>query len=47
MRKEFVQTENRKEAERECPWAEKIVKVVGGYQCFESQTDYDIWANQR
>jgi hypothetical protein len=24
-----------------------IKKVAGGYMCFEYQTDYDIWNNQK
>jgi len=47
MRKEFIETENRKEAKEECTWASKIVKVVGGYWCFESISDYEIWNNQK
>jgi len=47
MRKEFVQTKTRKEAAKACPWASKIVKVVGGYWCFESWDDYEIWKNQK
>ena len=47
MRTQFVMTTSRATAARECPWAAKIVKVCGGYRCFESVTDYLIWRNQR
>ena len=47
MRKEFIVTTKRSEAIEKCPWASKIKKVVGGYQCFESITDYEIWNNQK
>lgn len=46
MRKKFIQCENRKQAVKECPWASMIVLVVGGYMCFESITDYEVWKNQ-
>jgi hypothetical protein len=47
MRTQFVQTESRKQAAAECPWAAKIVKVEGGYRCFESISDYETWRNQK
>ena len=47
MRQEFVKTKTRKKASDQCPWASKIVKVVDGYMCFESITDYDTWCNQK
>ena len=47
MRIQFVQTGSRKQAAAECPWAAKIVKVDGGYRCFESVADYDTWRKQR
>jgi hypothetical protein len=46
MRQEFVECKTKKQAEKECPWAEKIVKVEGGYRCFESSQDYKMWRNQ-
>lgn len=46
MRKEFVRG-SRKDAKKECRWAAKIVKVVGGYMCFESINDYRTWKNQK
>lgn len=47
MRTQFVECKSRKEAENECPWSSKIAKVCGGYMCFESVNDYDIWDNQK
>jgi len=35
------------QAKKLCPWASKIAKVIGGYACFESITDYEIWKNQK
>lgn len=29
------------------PWACKIVRVCGGYQAFESVTDFEIWRKQK
>ncbi len=46
MRKAFVPVKTRKAALNRCPWASKVVKVEGGYQCFESVTDYEVWRNQ-
>ena len=40
MKKVFAETKSRKRAQEQCPWAEKIVKVDGGYLCFESASDY-------
>lgn len=47
MRKEFVWYKTRKTAVRRCPWASKIVKVVGGYLAFESWDDYRTWNNAK
>lgn len=46
MEVQFVQTESRYQAKKECPWQHKTVKVYGGYMCFESEADYEIWKNQ-
>ena len=46
MRQKFIEG-SRIEAENECPWAEKIEKVCGGYLCFESIDDYNTWKNQK
>lgn len=47
MRREFVETLSRKDAWEYCPWAAKIVKVYGGFMCFESHEDYKVWKNQK
>lgn len=47
MRKQFIQVETRKEAEKEAPWASKIVKVEGGYMAFENLGDYETWRSQK
>ena len=46
MRKESVNVETREEAETLCPWACEIVEVEGGWMCFESATDYEMWMGQ-
>jgi len=46
MRTEFIETESRYQAKKACPWAAIVTKVVGGYKCFESYTDYETWKNQ-
>lgn len=46
MRK-FVECKNFSEAFKECPWATDVITVVGGYMCFETETDYEIWKNQK
>ena len=47
MRSQFVEVKTRKEAVAACPWAEKIVKVYGGYYCFESVQDWVTWSKQK
>jgi len=47
MRKSMIECKDRRTAARHCPWAAKIVKVFGGYMCFESMMDYEIWKNQK
>jgi len=42
-----LQVASRKEAVNEAPWAAKIVKVEGGYMCFEYISDYQVWKNQK
>ena len=32
---------------KQFPWADVIVRVDGGYMCFESNDDFVIWQNQR
>lgn len=47
MRTEFVACADRRTAKRRCPWAAVIVKVEGGYRCFESRNDARTWRRQR
>lgn len=47
MRQVFIQTNKKTDALKECPWANKIVKVDGGYRAFESIEDYKTWKNQK
>ena len=47
MRRQFIECKEHKTAVSTCPWACKIVKVVGGYQAFESLADYEMWRKQR
>ena len=47
MRVQFIETKSRKKAVEECPWACKIVKVVGGYRAFESWYDYNLWKGEK
>ena len=47
MSTQFIETNSRKEAAKEMSWAEKIVKVDGGYMGFESISDYKTWMNQK
>jgi len=46
MKTQFV-VGTRRQAMQHCPWAAKIVKVEGGYMCFESITDYEVWCKQK
>ena len=43
----FMPVKSQKEAKKECPTAAKIVKVEGGYACFDTVQDYEIWKNQK
>lgn len=47
MKREFLPVETRKQAEKIAPWADKIVKVDGGYRAFETANDYKIWKGQK
>ena len=47
MRTQFVQTESRYQAKKQCPWQSRTAKINGGYMCFESITDYETWKNQK
>jgi hypothetical protein len=46
MRVQFVEAGNRTKARKMCPWAMIIVKVEGGYRCFECRQDYATWRKQ-
>ena len=43
----FTPAKNLKAAKKEYPWACKVIKVDGGYMCFEFLTDYDTWKKQK
>ena len=47
MKQQFTEAKTRKEAKEIMEWAERIVKVEGGYMGFESEQDYLIWKNQK
>ena len=42
MRTNYIMTESRYKARKTYPWAAKIVRVCGGYLCFESVNDYNF-----
>lgn len=46
MRKEIAEVETKEQAENQCPWACEILEVEGGFMCFESATDAEIWNSQ-
>ncbi len=35
-----------KQVTHDAPWAEVAVEVEGGYQAFESYSDYETWSKQ-
>ena len=43
----FIDTDTRRKAVEEAPWACKIIRVGGGYLAFESFDDYRMWQNQK
>ena len=47
MRHEFIMTNRKSVAIKQCPWANHFIKVYGGYHCFESQDDYETFFNQK
>ena len=47
MRQEFVETDDKAKAEKECPWAGYVKEVEGGFMCFESTDDFKIWNSQK
>lgn len=47
MRTFFAQVETRYRAIKNCPFTPAhVVKVFGGYMCFESDNDYIVWRNE-
>jgi hypothetical protein len=44
---QFIRAETRYQASKECPWAGRIVRVDGGFMCFEHEDDYRTWKRQR
>lgn len=46
MRQQYCEVLNEDQARTLCQWACKIVKTEGGYLCFESIIDYEIWKDQ-
>jgi hypothetical protein len=42
----FIQAADRTTAKKACPTATRIIKVDGGYMCFETETDYQTWKQQ-
>lgn len=40
--KQYVQTSDRSEAEKQCPWAKYISESTAGYWCFDS---YESWSD--
>lgn len=48
MRTFFAQVETRYRAIKNCPFTPaRVVKVFGGYMCFDSDNDYRVWKNQK
>lgn len=46
MRIESVDVNTESEAFDLCPWAAVCYPTEGGYRCFESVADADIWLGQ-
>jgi hypothetical protein len=42
----FIRAKTKREAKQRCSGA-TYVKCDGGYLCFETITDYDVWKNSR
>ena len=47
MRTETIECKSRATAKKRATWACRIVKVVGGYKCFEYESDYQAWKRQK
>ena len=47
MRSKFVEGKSKTVAQNECPSASFIIRVTGGWLCFESYLDYMMLKNQK
>lgn len=47
MRVKTVEAFTPDEAQNICPWASEIIEIEGGYLCFESIIDAEVWSNQK
>lgn len=47
MRQKFVECKYYYQAFNLCPWASKVVRVCGGFMCFESVDDWRIFKLQK
>ena len=47
MKQQFIEASTAKKAREIAPWADKIVKVEGGYMAFESARDWETWKKQK
>jgi hypothetical protein len=43
----MIECETKREAEDKAQWAQVIVKVTGGYMCFEYAEEYKTWRAQK
>lgn len=47
MRVETVEALDKTEAYEVCPWAAEVVEVEGGFKCFESVDDADLFKSHQ
>ena len=47
MRSQFVECKSKTVACKKCPWASVVIRVTGGWLCFESYLDYMMLKNQK
>ena len=51
MKQQFVKTDDVLEAEKQCPWAMKMLRLEDGYMCFDESFEfykfYNEWINNR
>jgi hypothetical protein len=47
MRVELSSARTIRQAEKQFPWSVKIVKVKGGWLCFESYNDFLLWNTRK